>query len=160
MTGRTPETILLPVGASDEDRLDRLARTASETAGMMQATVRVLHVFSPSRYDDVTAELSDDVALTPDEVARRVSPVSELVDALEEPVRNWGTTMTVEGRIGENVGEEIIAAARATDAKRIIVGGRRRTPTGKAVFGSTAQNVLLDAPCPVTFVRDTATGKN
>ena len=38
-------------------------------------------------------------------------------------------------------------------ADLVIVGGRRRSPTGKAVFGSTAQEVMLEAPCPVMFVR-------
>jgi len=43
--------------------------------------------------------------------------------------------------------------AAEVDADLVVVSGRKRTPTGKAVFGSTAQTVLLDAPCPVTFVR-------
>jgi nucleotide-binding universal stress UspA family protein len=35
----------------------------------------------------------------------------------------------------------------------LVVGGRGRSPTGKAVFGSTVETVLRRAPCPVTYVR-------
>ena len=50
-------------------------------------------------------------------------------------------------------GESIVDAAGDIDAGMVFVGGRKRSPTGKAVFGSTAQEVLLNAPAPVTFVR-------
>jgi nucleotide-binding universal stress UspA family protein len=155
-TAMAGDTILLPIGESDGDRVDALASTAAEVAGMMETSVRVLHVFTPDRYANAAARLGYDADTlpAPDELAARVGPVRDTVNALADPLRAWGTTMTVDGRVGDAIGDEIVAAADATDAKRILVGGRRRTPTGKVVFGSTAQHVLLDAPCPVTFVRD------
>ncbi|PSQ16921.1 universal stress protein [Halobacteriales archaeon QS_8_69_26] len=150
------DTVLVPVGLSDDHRVETLADTAAEVAGMMQASVRVLHVFTPERYERTVESLYRDPDCRPpaDEMVRRVDPVRELTAELAPALRSWGMTMDVEGRVGESVSDEVVAAARAADAKRIIVGGRRRTPVGKAVFGSTVQDVLLDAPCPVTFVQD------
>lgn len=148
------ETLLLPVGRSDGDRTDRLAATAAELAGMMQLNVHVLHVFSPSRFERVTADEEVGPDPTPTDAVRRVDSVREVVDTLAEPLRNWGMGVEVAGRVGDPVSAEIVAVAEAVDAKQVLIGGRRRTPTGKVVFGSTAQEVLLDAPCPITFVRD------
>lgn len=148
------ETLLLPVGRSDGDRADRLAATAAEVAGMMQMNVHVLHVFSSDRFEQVTED--DDVGAdpTPGDAVRRVDSVREVVRTLAAPLRNWGMGIEVDGRVGDPVSAEIVAAAEDVDAKQVLIGGRRRTPTGKVVFGSTAQEVLLDAPCPITFVRD------
>jgi nucleotide-binding universal stress UspA family protein len=49
-------------------------------------------------------------------------------------------------------GEELIAAADEVDADLICVSGRKRSPAGKAVFGSTTQTVVLNADRPVLAV--------
>jgi len=78
------------------------------------------------------------------------------VQTLESALEERGVPYTVRGRTvdGESVGEAIVGVAEDVGADLVVVGGRRRSPTGKAVFGSTAQDVMLDAPCPVTFVRN------
>ena len=50
-------------------------------------------------------------------------------------------------------GEVILAVAAEVHAELIVVGIHRRSPVGKMLLGSTAQRVLLDAPCPVLAVR-------
>jgi|AntDeeMetagen134_2_1112570.scaffolds.fasta_scaffold02058_1 nucleotide-binding universal stress UspA family protein len=156
--GASSETLLLPIGDPDPERIETLASTAAEVAGMMETTVRVLHVFTTARFERILERLEYDTTdpPTPDELVKRVTSVRTLASELDDRLRMWGTTMDVDGRVGDAIGDEIVAAARAVDAKRVLVGGRRRTPAGKVVFGSTAQRVLLDAPCPVTFVRDTS----
>lgn len=59
--------------------------------------------------------------------------------------------VTCVGRVGESV-EEILAAAEQKDARYLVIGGRKRTPVGKAVFGSSTQSILLSADRPVMTV--------
>ena len=57
----------------------------------------------------------------------------------------------LKGRVGEPV-EEILAEADRRNAKYLVIGGRQRTPVGKAVFGSKTQSILLEADRPVGTV--------
>ena len=150
------ETILLPVGLSDEDRTRALADAAAQVAGPMHSTVHVLHVFTNRGFERIVERLGYDPASPPepDEVVTRMVAVRETARALTSPSRNYGVTVEVEGRIADTICGEIAAVADEIDAARIVVGGRRRTPAGKVLFGSTSQEVMIDAPCPVTFVPD------
>ena len=54
---------------------------------------------------------------------------------------------------GVDPAEDLIAVADEVDADLIVIGLRRRTPVGKLIMGSNAQQVLLDASCPVLAVK-------
>lgn len=54
---------------------------------------------------------------------------------------------------GLNPGKDIVQFAEENKADEIIIGIRRRSRTGKLFFGSTAQSVILNAPCPVVSVK-------
>lgn len=147
----TLDTVLLAVGPGDADRLDELAAAVVEVANPADATVSLVHVFTSSEYDEVVARLDFDAGddeIDPNEVATRHSTIRDLAAVLEEHDVDY----EISGAIGEH-GPTIVDLASSTDSDRVVVGGRRRSPTGKAVFGSTAQEVLLSSPCPVTFVR-------
>ncbi len=47
----------------------------------------------------------------------------------------------------------VIEVAVEANALLVVVGIRRRSPIGKAVMGSVAQRIVLDAPCPVLAVK-------
>jgi nucleotide-binding universal stress UspA family protein len=147
------DTIVVAVGSGDKERIESVVSTATDLAGPTGATVRLVHVFERAEYDRIREDLDidPDAEVTPDEVAKRHVTLRKLGDAMEEA----GIEYTWHGRVSDDdeEGDEIVALASALDADLLVVGGRRRSPTGKAVFGSTAQDVMLNAPCPVTFVR-------
>lgn len=49
--------------------------------------------------------------------------------------------------------ERLIEVAEAEGAETIVIGLRRRSPTGKLLLGLNAQRILLDASCPVIAVK-------
>ena len=54
---------------------------------------------------------------------------------------------------GLEPGEDLTHLAEEHQVDAIIMGVRRRSKVGKLVFGSTAQYVILNAPCPVVTVK-------
>jgi len=144
------ENILLAVGPGDTDRAEKLAEFVVDIAGPADTTVLLAHVFTQDEYSAATEQLGIEspTEVTPDEVTRRHETTRSISEALEEA----GINYEIRGAVGPH-GEEIIRLAADENSGLAVVGGRKRSPTGKAVFGSTAQEVMLSAPCPVTFVR-------
>lgn len=54
---------------------------------------------------------------------------------------------------GQSPSEDLIQCARDEEADLIVIGLRRRSPVGKLLMGSNAQEILLDAECPVLAVK-------
>ena len=54
---------------------------------------------------------------------------------------------------GLEAGEDLVQFAEENNIDLIVVGIRRRSRVQKLVFGSNAQYVILEAPCPVLTVK-------
>jgi nucleotide-binding universal stress UspA family protein len=59
----------------------------------------------------------------------------------------------VEYARGNSPAEDLLQAAKDEDAGMIVIGIRRRSPVGKLVLGSNAQDILLHADCAVLAVK-------
>ncbi|GAB3419548.1 hypothetical protein GCM10027435_21040 [Haloparvum alkalitolerans] len=167
----TIETVLLAVNEEDDRRVERLADVALEVAEPLDATVVIAHVLpeepevvststapisgspgpyvlSDDEYDDLLEEFPPE-EYTVDEIVAEQGTVRAVADA----VADAGVDHEVRGAVGDP-SEGLVALADEFDADRIVVSGRSRSPTDKVIFGSVAQTVLLESPCPVTFVRN------
>ena len=62
----------------------------------------------------------------------------------------YTTTLLVSS---STAGEEIVRHLGVKNSREICMGVRRRSKVGKLLFGSTAQYIILNAPCPVATIR-------
>lgn len=80
------------------------------------------------------------------------------LDALEARLVSEGVRHDIR-HIELDAGEAsdaILGVVDEVGAELVVVGLHRRSPVGKALLGSNAQRILLDAPCPVLAVRSEA----
>ena len=54
---------------------------------------------------------------------------------------------------GKTPGDDLTSYATENDVDEIFIGVRRRSKVGKLLMGSTAQQIILKAPCPVMTVK-------
>ncbi|PSP50737.1 universal stress protein [Halobacteriales archaeon QH_3_68_24] len=113
----------VPAANAQVDAVEDVVSVADEVEAWL------LHVFG---------ENPEGASVTQVEAARRAS------DRLEE----LGVEVNLLGSSG-NPAEEILRYAEEHDVDQICVGGRKRSPAGKALFGSVTQDVILGTDRPV-----------
>ena len=114
---------------------------AALTAAISEAQRRQepLHVLNSSRGDS----LSD---------PRFAS--EEALAEVRAKLESSGCVFEIDQQVsGHDASEELVDIADRVKASLIVIGLRRRTPTGKLITGSQAQRILLDANCPVLAVK-------
>lgn len=78
----------------------------------------------------------------------------EDLDALDAQLTSAAITHDVrQPTDGSSAADSILRVASGLPADLIVIGLRRRSPVGKLLTGSTAQEVLLEADCPVVAVK-------
>ncbi|ELY54368.1 UspA domain-containing protein [Natronococcus amylolyticus DSM 10524] len=142
-------TVLVPVDG-DGDRVDAQLEAVRElAAGNESIAVDVLHAREEL---DFSAEDIDDVAVgTLEEELTELKGLPETVSRIATALREAGVETDVHAATGRPE-PAILDAAERFDADLVVLSARRRSPVGKAVFGSVAQSVLLETNHPVMVV--------
>ena len=113
-------------------------REAAREAVFRETDLAVIHV-AESLDEDVTDAFQAGVS---DEIERALGS-TDLGDL------QWKLHLAPGG---PDVARIVLQMAKTVGAEVLVIGGRRRTPVGKALLGSVAQRIILGAPCPVLVV--------
>ena len=125
--------------------------------GMQLKVVSVAHVDRPLR-SGITAAVFEDARQAQAESLMEARAAHEhLSKESSEQLRLAGLLARAEVRAGDAT-TEILAAAQGWDADLIVMGSRGRGPISRALLGSVARSVLLNAKCSVLIVRRGTSG--
>ena len=75
-------------------------------------------------------------------------------ERVQEILANTGLTTDFKQYVrGKNAVQEIEALVESLQVSMLIIGLRKRSPVGKLIMGSVAQELLLSVSCPVLAVK-------
>lgn len=131
------------------DRATTVVEQAEKLATAFEDTIHVVHVLSPSEFVELERTSLQKVGEGQD--MDRVREVA--TDIAEEAATDLDCPYESVGLMGDTA-DRVIDYADKQSARYIVVAGRKRSPTGKIVFGSVAQSILLNAGCPVVSIID------
>ena len=136
-----------------DEAAKEIVRTAGELAAATGAEFVLVHVTDEEEYDRRREQLeSIPTQETQYSVGQALEGARKFADDIgAEVLADLDVDYEVVGRLGEKA-EKVLSAADEYDVDHVFISGRKRSPTGKAVFGDVAQEVILEFDGAVTVV--------
>lgn len=129
--------VLMPVDTDEERSLKQAEYVSSLPGSDTDVEAVILFIFQ-----DDDEELPEGFGSF--KSATRVGSVRRVSEHFDE----HDVAYTVLDDAGETA-DRIIEEANEHDVDSIVLGGRKQSPVGKALFGSVTQSVILDSDRPV-----------
>lgn len=135
--------VLLPVDESETRTRDAIDVVTSLPGDPEEYEITILNVNEDTQQPWI-AELetfreADEEGLLP-----------ETFEMAKDLLEAEGYTVNQKWEVGE-AADEIVKTARYADVDHIVLSGRKKSATKKVLFGSVAQQVLLNSDRPVTL---------
>lgn len=141
------------VVVTDSTRSKQILREAGELAANNATELVLLSVSPTESYEDthdaVASIGSSDLVYTIEQAEE--SAVRNIERTASEAFDGLDVEYHTKAVFGREV-DSILDVAEAYDCDHLFIAGRRRSPTGKALFGDLTQQVLLAFDGPVTVL--------
>ena len=136
------------VAAVDRDDTDgEIVREARELAAAFDESLHVVHVLDRSTFVELERTSVEDTGESvPLEDIRNLA--EEIATEAADEVAPDATTVGLVGIPDD----ELTNYVEENGVTHLVIGGRKRSRMGKALFGSDAQSILLAAEVPVVVV--------
>lgn len=134
--------VLIPVDENAERANDQVDALLSLPGDADELSVTILHVYEEIDMpaDEAGPTFIEDLNESLDEIRGLPDSVGQAERRLEDA----GVDTEREEMIGDPA-NAILQVAGERDVDAIVVGPRKRSPVGKALFGSVTQKVILEA---------------
>ena len=131
------------------ERAPSIVEEANELGEAFDEPVHVVHVLSRSEFVGLERTSVTDTG--------KSIPTDDVLDIAEEFAQEAIDEAGVDdatpvGLLGDP-SDEIGNYADTNDARYLVIAGRKRSPVGKALFGSTVQSLMLNSETPVVSIR-------
>lgn len=142
--------VLLAVDDDDDRTADQID-TLRSLPGHDDLRVTVVHVHET--VDAPADEAGRSVIESINDEIGELQGLPETVTTVRDAVDDLGVPVEVTERTGD-AAEEVLAEAEERDADAILLAARKRSPAGKALFGSVTQRIIIDGERPVIVAGD------
>ena len=126
---------------------ERVVATGLDLVRRSDSTLHIFHVMKESEAQKRVEQRDDYFLDTASDDARKVA------ESIAEVVVDDRSNVNVSGHVGDPK-DVVLDQVNRHDPSYLVVGGRKRSPVGKALLGSVLQDILLSTPCPVVTVME------
>lgn len=142
------------IAVSGDDDVAGLMDVGKELADGLETELTVVHVASTDDFEAYRDELENVPGMSEYSIDQREDSAARTAERLVEAMVSEDEIpedISYIGKVGDPA-SEVVSAVNEIDARYLVIGGRKRSPTGKAVFGSVTQSILLNTEVPTVTV--------